>query len=464
LISNKLLALLSVACLVGVITANGDSLVAYTLTNWEGLLLWGTILLVVNLFPVHMMAGMTLTLDMPILLAIAILYPPEVAATVALVGVVDVREFSRQVSFTRATWNRSQIALCVFLAGVTFHSIAPSLDSWSVALSGTAVALATFHVANVLLVSWYTALRWRRSVPLILRQMTVGKWPEFLATYFGYGALALILAFLYQNLGGWSVVLFLAPLLVARQALVREQRVQRLAQRLRERERLLKKLFDRMADERKDERTRIAYDLHDDVLQSLIRVSQLGGFIHQEIDPPAQLSKDIEELTRLSRDAGEKVRRVIRGLELSGVGGGGLVATLSGLARDLETRWRIKIHLDVRVVHEVPSNIELCVYQITKEGLENSMRYSEATEVQVSLAEIDGELHVTITDNGVGFEVDRVDRSSHFGLGILEARTRLAGGTLKVTSSLGDGTRVEASLPLKETKPEELSLNSSGFD
>lgn len=460
---TRLFALVLAACAVGVILANGDSLLSFSSENWEGMVLWGTILLVVNFFPIHV-EEMTLTMDMPILLAIAILYPPEVAASVALLSGLDPREFSGRVNPTRATYNRAQIAISVFFAGVAFRLVASELDPWSVAIGGAAASLVTFHVANVLLVSWFTVLRAKRSMRRVLGQMIVGDWREFLPTYFGFGALALVLAFLYENLGGWSVVLFLVPLLVARQALVREQRLQKLAQRLKDRERLLQRLFDRMADERKDERTRIAFDLHDDVLQSLIRISQLGGFVQQEVDPPPQLSKDLEELILLSKDSGEKVRRVIRGLEVSGVGRDGLVATLSGLTRDLETRSRFKISLDVLLVGELPPGIELCAYQIAKEALENSVRYSQASEIRVTLTEVDGELHVTVSDNGIGFDLERVDRTSHFGLGMLEARSHLAGGRFQITSSPGSGTKVEAQLPLKRTRPEKLSPNFSGPD
>jgi signal transduction histidine kinase len=461
--ATRLFAFVLAVCALGLILGNGDSLLRFSLKNWEGMLLWGSILLVVNLFPIHV-GELTLTLDMPILLAMAILYPPEVAASLAIIASVDVREFSGQINPTRATYNRAQIGLSVFLAGLAFRLVAPQFDPWLIALSATGVSLVAFHIVNVLLVSCATTLRTQRPISVILRQMIVGDWREFLPTYFGFGALALVLAFVYMNLGGWSVVLFLAPLLVARQALVKQQRLQRLAQRLKERESLLQRLFDRMADERKDERTRIACDLHDDVLQSLIRISQLGGFIEKESDPPPQLSSDLQELADLAKNAAETVRRVIRGLDTSGVGRGGLVPTLSGLVRDLETRWRLKINLDILLVGVLPSSVELCAYQIAREALENAVRYSRASEIRVGLTEVDGELHVTVFDNGVGFDPTRVDKTSHFGLGMLEARAHLAGGTLRVGASAGTGTKIEAHLPLKKARPEELSPSFSGPD
>jgi signal transduction histidine kinase len=298
---------------------------------------------------------------------------------------------------------------------------------------------------------------------LILGRMMVGNWPEFLASYFGYGALALGLAFLYSNLGPWSVLLFLAPLLVARQALIREQNLHKLTERLRQRERMLKRAFDRIADERKDERTRIAYDLHGDVLQSLVRISQLGGFIRGEIKAPS-VSADLKELTHLSTETADKVRRVVGNLQSSAIGSCGLLSSLSSLVRDLELSWRGKIKFDALLDgEELPAVVELTTYQVVKEALENAVRYSEASEIRVLVTRRDRYLRVSISDDGVGFDPAAVDRRSHFGLGLLEARVHLSGGTLEVRSS-PKGTDVSAELPVEKAEPEEPILDSSGLD
>lgn len=448
---------------LGLFAANKDSLLENLRQDWLGLVFWGAILVLVSLFPVHL-AELTLTLDMPILVALVVLYPPDVAAAVALVAGVDVREFSGAIGLTRAVFNRAQIAISVFVSGAAFGSITTDLGSWPEALVGMTAAMLAFHSTNAFFVSGFTALRTGRNIRLILRQMMVGGGPEFFAMYFSYGALALGLAFLFENLGPWSVVMFLAPLLVARQALVRVQNLQALTETLKERESMLQKLFARIAHERKDERTRIAFGLHDDILHSLVRIAQLGGFIKGEVDPPPEAADDLRELTDLSTHTADKVRLVIGDLQSSVVGIGGLVSTLSGLVRDLEARWRRKIRFDALMTgDDLSPEVELTTYQVVKEALDNALRHSQASEVCVTVAKDDEELLLNVSDNGIGFDLASVDRGSHFGLGLLEARVGLSGGVMKVRSSPGHGTDVQVRLGLNVPRPEEPILDSPGL-
>src|SRR5207245_716132 len=74
--------------------------------------------------------GVTLSLSFPILLAVMILYPPFVAATVALIGNFDRREFQKGFSRLSALFNRSQIAVSVMVGSAVFHSLATQTSPW----------------------------------------------------------------------------------------------------------------------------------------------------------------------------------------------------------------------------------------------------------------------------------------------------------------------------------------------
>ncbi|MGH2710066.1 MAG: hypothetical protein ACRDH9_02545, partial [Actinomycetota bacterium] len=86
------------------------------------LVFWAVLILAMNLFP-FTSGDLSFTLDTPLLLTIALLYPPEVACILAFVGSMDVREVQGRVGPMRALFNRTQIALSVLLAGLMFRSV-----------------------------------------------------------------------------------------------------------------------------------------------------------------------------------------------------------------------------------------------------------------------------------------------------------------------------------------------------
>ncbi|MGH2691751.1 MAG: hypothetical protein ACRDHM_04540, partial [Actinomycetota bacterium] len=120
---------------------------------------WAVLILVMNLVPFS--AGeLSFTLDTPLLLTVALLYPPEVASVVAFVGSMDLREVLRQVGPLRALFNRTQIALSVLFAALVFRLITDgALNPWTRAALGTAAAFLTFHAVNGATVGVHTALR-----------------------------------------------------------------------------------------------------------------------------------------------------------------------------------------------------------------------------------------------------------------------------------------------------------------
>jgi two-component system sensor histidine kinase UhpB len=97
--------------------------------------------------------------------------------------------------------------------------------------------------------------------------------------------------------------------------------------------------------------------------------------------------------------------------------------------------------------------IETECFRVGQEALTNIVRHSQATEVFVELRRQDGELHLTVRDNGVGFNVAErraeAVRGSSLGLLSMEERATLAGGSLEFRSRPGLGTEVHATFPLK---------------
>jgi signal transduction histidine kinase len=435
-----------VALVGSVFVSEAASLVQALPSQWGELLFWTIVIVVVNLLPLTV-GEITLTLDMPILLAVSFLYPPGLAGFVAVVAAIDVREWEGRVPFLRAVFNRFQVGACVMVASVVFHSVAGSLEPALQAAWGTIASIAAFHFTNVVLVTGYTWLRihtWNR--------ISIGGLLQFLITYLGYGVLALVVARLYRDVGAWSVVTLVIPILVAREALLRAQRLQLLADQLRERERLLERLFDRIVDERKDERLRISADLHDDVLQSLVRISQLAGFLRQETAVDGTAAKDAEDIHSLTDQTIKDLRHVVADLRASPLGRGGLVPTLKSLGRDLQLDWQVPIRVEAPADLQLRSDEQVVLYQVAKEGLVNALKHARPTEVSIRLSERDSDVFLEVRDDGQGFDVASVDTSSHFGLGLVEERVRLYRGSVELASEKGSGTRLSVRLP-REINP-----------
>jgi signal transduction histidine kinase len=221
-------------------------------------------------------------------------------------------------------------------------------------------------------------------------------------------------------------------------------------------------LFDRIADERRDERMRIASELHDDVLQSLIRVSQIGSFLRKEVEDHTQAARDASEMLTTSREAISQLRDVVSDLRKSPLVRGGLVPTLRGLVRDLEMDWRVKIELQAASVEGLSAEAQMVLYQTAREGLINALKHADAENLGVRIAWEGEEVRLTVTDDGRGFILGSSDPSLHFGLGLVEERVRLAGGRFSIESGNASGTRLSVWMPINQPNQRPRPVSAQG--
>lgn len=435
--------------LLGALLARGGDTLAITIhLQWKQLLFWALLVIVLSFLPIAT-DDARLTLDDPILLSLALLYPPEVAALVALVASFDLRELKGEVPFSRALFNRVQIGLSVYLAGAAFRLVSDGgLDPWPIAILGTLAAVAAEYAANCFLVSLHAKDRLRLDFRTAIQRLTVGNTGQFLATHLGYGSLALVLAHLFRGVGAWSVAMFLVPILVARQMLVRGQAIHELGEKLKNRDRLLEKLSDRILDERRDERMRVAGDLHDELLQDAIRIS-LSARLLEKQHAASLPSDDLTELVQASQLSIESIRNVIHSLKEPSISWGGLRPTLQGLVRDLRLEWKARVQLHLPDTMDLDTTKEFVAYQVVREAVINSLKHAYASAIIVTLNVAEGELNVRVEDNGIGFVVGMVDTTMHFGLGLIKDRVGKLGGQVIIRSEPNIGTSVQAIIPLE---------------
>lgn len=419
-------------------------------SSWVSLGFWTLLAFSVSLFPVAV-EDFRLTLDLPILLAAGIVFSPEAAALVAFIASADLREIRREVSFSHALFNRAQIALSVYAAALVFHAFDVARARWWLGLVATAAAVLAEYAVNVGLVAAHAATlrrgRWRQ----LLRKLRVGTWTQFLVSYLAYGALALVMAQLYQRVGAWSVVAFFVPIMVARQALLRSQELQLLTGELMTRERLLQRLFERMTDERRDERLRIAGELHDETLQVLTKLWLSGRSIENSADSGVPLS-EIHELMGLCESASDSLRHMIHDLRRSPLGRGGLVSCLRSLVADLRLDWKRQIELKAPERIQAEPAVQVALYQIAREAILNALKHAEPSAIRIAVELEQGRAALVVEDDGPGFESRAADSTQHFGLDLMRERARSVGGRLSIQSQAGKGTRLRVAIPLQEPR------------
>ena len=126
----------------------------------------------------------------------------------------------------------------------------------------------------------------------------------------------------------------------------------------------------------------------------------------------------------------------------------GLVAALTGLQREPAQAGIPSDFSHDNVPRTLPPDVTLCLFRIVQEALQNANKYSRAQLVSVSLRGRPDRLELTVVDDGVGFDVEAV-WGKGLGLVSMSERVEAVGGTLRVRSAPGAGTRLEVVVPLR---------------
>jgi two-component system, NarL family, sensor kinase len=121
----------------------------------------------------------------------------------------------------------------------------------------------------------------------------------------------------------------------------------------------------------------------------------------------------------------------------------GLIDALSDFCEGISESGRLKVTMQhFGFENRLDSQMEVVLYRIIQELLNNVLKYAEATEAQVQLTWVDNHLSVTVEDNGKGFDVKTLDANKGAGLRNVQARVDYLNGTLDIQSKPGEGTSV----------------------
>jgi PAS domain S-box-containing protein len=203
-----------------------------------------------------------------------------------------------------------------------------------------------------------------------------------------------------------------------------------------------------------EERARVSRDLHDELGQMLTALHIELDMLRRKADD--SLKGAVANAAGLVEQAATELRRICRGLRPPLLDDLGIEPSVRQLLEELEERTGVRVDLEVALDGErsIPKEVELSAYRILQEALNNITRHARAREINVSLVQRDGELALSVYDNGRGFDTARTT-GGRGGCGIagMQERASLVGGTLDIRSEAFQGTRVVFTAPLSDREP-----------
>ena len=444
--------------------------------------------IVVDLIPVPAWGGMQLSLSFPILLGVALVFPPPIAGMIALLGSADPRELRREVSVQKALWNRAQMALSIILGSAVFHAITDPVASWVPLILGATCATVVAYAVNTVAVASAASLERQMSLRRVLVKMHGTAPLEFLLSYLGLGLFGVAIAKFYLVEGVWSVAVFLAPLVFARQMYFRSRA---LAEQLAERNDLLAEQATRLEHLLEKEHATVAE------LRELNRMKgEFVAVVSHELRTPVtaligyaktlrqpEFADDAvmrqEFLERMERQGDRLLRLVENLLTTSRLESDGLKVSVSRvLFEDLirETVEGLASEAD-RVFLDVPADLPVLhtdrqlLGRVVTNLIDNALKYSpDGSPVELGARASEDELTFWVRDHGIGITPEQEQRiferfyqadssaTRKFrgaGLGLSMVRDLLGhlGGSIEVQSEPGAGSTFTARLPVQVEAP-----------
>ncbi len=203
-----------------------------------------------------------------------------------------------------------------------------------------------------------------------------------------------------------------------------------------------------------EERLRLARELHDETAQALAALTIALDRTRDDLDAGAPHARErVLEARGIAAGLLEEIRRLILGLRPSVLDDLGLVPAIRWLCEASLGNRGIEVSIEAeRAGIRLPAHVEVTLFRIAQEAVSNIARHAGATHVRVGLGATDGTAHLTIVDDGRGFDVARTSgpagSEKTVGLIGMQERVGLLGGTIEIRSEAGIGTEIVVDVPL----------------
>ena len=227
---------------------------------------------------------------------------------------------------------------------------------------------------------------------------------------------------------------------------------------MRESEKQLRFLSAKLLTVQEEERSRLAQQLHDSIGQTLVAIK----FGVENIVKMTASGNDervvnaLKAVVQMNQNAIEEIRRLYMDLRPTVLDDFGIIAAIGWFCREFEEMHpgiRVEKRIDISE-SDVPRPLKIVIYRVVQEAMDNIVRHSGASQVNLSLVKKAGNIELTVGDDGQGFDLAQILAEKHpkrgLGLASMKERTELAGGIYSIESTLGKGTAIRASWPVAQ--------------
>lgn len=203
-----------------------------------------------------------------------------------------------------------------------------------------------------------------------------------------------------------------------------------------------------------EERQRLARNLHDAVNQSLFSAGLIAEVLPRLWERDQDEARhSLEDLRKLMRGAMAEMRALLAELRPSTLTDAKFGDLLHLLSNSFTGRTNIPSILSVNGQGVLPAEVQVAIYRLSQEALNNVAKHAEASKVEIVLEQDETSIELTIRDDGKGFDKDQM-LSGHYGLGMMHERAEAIGAQLSILSQVGLGT--ELILRWKESREKEV--------
>ncbi len=187
------------------------------------------------------------------------------------------------------------------------------------------------------------------------------------------------------------------------------------------------------------ERIRISRELHDAISQDLFSLSMLAGGLQAALPTDAPVQSQITTLAHTANNMKREMRALLLELRPTQLEQQGLAESLQELAAAYRTRLGIAVTTRIEAVC-LPPEREETLLRIAQEAVSNAARHARASTITIGLKPEAGEVELSISDDGAGFDLTQAGESHGLGLRIMQERIQEAGGKLRLQTAPGEGT------------------------
>lgn len=211
----------------------------------------------------------------------------------------------------------------------------------------------------------------------------------------------------------------------------------------------------KIIEAQEEERQKLARDIHDGPAQSMANILIKTEICEKFMDIEQKRSKEeLQNLRNIVRETLKDIRKIIYDLRPMSLDDLGLIPTLERYIHNFMKDTGIEVGFNViGPVEKLESGIEIAIFRIVQESLSNISKHSQGTFAKVSIEYSTTRLNLSIIDNGIGFNIEKINKvgsttSGGFGLMNIRERVELLDGKLQINSSPGEGTRLNLYIPL----------------